>query len=99
MLKNSEGFLMNILAETERRVTPTTLLCTTLFENPFLSEIKAVVVLRVYVSYRLTYLALLGGSNCMTQSTSGMSTPRAMTSVQIRTPLETKGTKMCNHGL
>ena len=47
MLKNSEGFLMNILAETERRVTPTTHYFSQVFENPFLSEIKAVVVLRV----------------------------------------------------
>lgn len=35
-----------------------------------------------------SYFALLGGSNCMTQSTSGMSTPRAITSVQTRTPLQ-----------
>lgn len=34
------------------------------------------------------YLALLGGSYCSTQSTSGMSIPRAITSVHTKTPLQ-----------
>lgn len=39
-------------------------------------------------SWNRSYFALLGGSNWMTQSTSGMSTPRAMTSVHTKTPLK-----------
>lgn len=35
----------------------------------------------------LTYLALLGGSYCKTQLTSGISIPRAITSVHTRIPL------------
>lgn len=43
----------------------------------------------------MLYLALLGGSYCKTQSTSGMSTPRAITSVHTKIPLESEKTAFC----
>ena len=39
----------------------------------------------------LTHRADEGGSNCITQSTEGKSTPRAITSVHINTPLHGRG--------
>ena len=39
---------------------------------------------------QITDLEEDGGSNCSTQSTAGMSIPRDITSVHIRTPLHTK---------
>ena len=46
---------------------------------------------------QITDLEEDGGSNCSTQSTAGKSTPRAITSVHIRTPLHRKSYTVIGH--